>query len=173
MAIALFVAGIATSLPAQDLTPASRPRAFERVEFDVDRFTEQSDVIVRGIVSSKDATWVDKTLYTQYSLVVQETIQGDPQPSVTMAVLGGTDGNIGLHVPGAPNFNIGDELILFGRTFEGHKSFKPVGLSAGVVPVTRARGRVSPTIAARGKPEGLDQFLAEVRSKRRTGKREQ
>jgi len=110
---------------------------------------------------------VERALYTHYQLVVQETIQGDARSSLTMVVLGGTLGNIGLAVPGAPNLKVGDEVIFFGQAFEGQPSFKPVGLGAGVVLVTQGSGGGAATVAPRGKPEGLDDFLDEVRSRRR------
>ena len=71
----------------------------------------------------------------------------------------------GLHVPGAPTLDIGDELILFGRAFEGRKSFKPLGLSAGVVKVKRSSEKGTPFVEPRGTTEELDQFLADVRAR--------
>ena len=168
--VALVVLALLAVSPAfgQDLSPGSRPRGFERAAFDLDRFAEQSDVIVRGIVSSKEPKWVGRVIYTHYDLVVQETIHGQAQSSLTVAVLGGAVGNIQLAVPGAPNLNVGDEIVFFGQSFEGQPSFKPFGLGAGVVSVTPGSGssRVS-TVAPRGKPESLAKFLAEVRSKSR------
>ena len=149
----------------QDLSPASQPRGFERAAFDLDRFAEQSDVIVRGIVSSKEPKWVGRAIYTYYDLVVQETIQGQAQGAITVAVLGGAIGNIGLAVPGAPKLQVGDEIVFFGQSFEGQPSFKPVGLGAGVVLVTPGSSGSTATVAPRGKSESLEDFLDEVRSR--------
>ena len=167
--VALLVLALLAVSPAfgQDLSPGSRPLGFERAAFDLDRFAEQSDVIVRGIVSSKEPKWVGRVLYTHYDLVVQETIHGQAQSSITVAVLGGTVGNIQLAVPHTPNLNVGDEIIFFGQSFEGQPSFKPVGLGAGVVSVTPGSGGSGvPTVAPRGKSESLENFLDEVRSSR-------
>ena len=64
--VALVVLALLAVSPAlgQDLSPGSRPQGFERAAFDLDRFAEQSDVIVRGIVSSKEPKWVGRVLYT-------------------------------------------------------------------------------------------------------------
>ncbi len=166
--VAFVVLALLAVSPAfgQDISPSSRPRGFERVAFDLDRFAEQSDVIVRGIVSSKDPKWVGRAIYTHYDLVVQETIQGQAQTAITVAVLGGAIGNIGLAVPGAPKLQVGDEIVFFGQSFEGQPSFKPVGLGAGVVPVTAGSSGSAATVAPRGEPEGLEDFLDEVRSRR-------
>ncbi len=166
--VALVVLALLAVSPAfgQDLSPASQPRGFERAAFDLDRFAEQSDVIVRGIVSSKEPKWVGRAIYTYYDLVVQETIQGQAQGAITVAVLGGAIGNIGLAVPGAPKLQVGDEIVFFGQSFEGQPSFKPVGLGAGVVLVTPGSSGSAATVAPRGEPESLDDFLDEVRSRR-------
>ena len=167
--VALVVLALLAVSPAlgQDLSPGSRPQGFERAAFDLDRFAEQSDVIVRGIVSSKEPKWVGRVLYTHYDLVVQETIHGQAQSSITVAVLGGAVGNIQLAVPHTPNLNVGDEIIFFGQSFEGQPSFKPVALGAGVVSVTPGSGGSgAPTVAPRGKSESLENFLDEVRSSR-------
>lgn len=101
--------------------------------------------------------------------MVQETVQGQAQSTVTVAVLGGVVGNIGLAVPNAPNLSVGDEIVFFGQSFEGQTSFKPVGFGAGVVSVNPGSrgGGGPPTVKPRGRPEKLDEFLEEVRSKKR------
>lgn len=167
--LALLAASLALG---QDLSPGSRPRGFERVTFDLARFTDWSDVIVRGIVASKEPKWVGRVIYTHYDLVIQETIQGQAQSTLKVAVLGGAVGNIQLAVPDAPKLNVGDEIVFFGKSFEGRPSFKPVGLGAGVVSVTPGKGSTGvSTVAPRGKRERLRDFLDEVRSRRRSGRR--
>ena len=154
------------SLRGQDLTGGSAPQGIERVPFNLDRFAQQSDVIVHGVVSSEEARWVDRALYTHYRLVVRETIQGDARSSITVAVLGGSLGNIALRIPDAPNLRVGDEVVFFGQTFEGQPSFKPIGLGAGLVHVAPGTDGQSRFVTPRGKPEGLDAFLDAVRSKK-------
>lgn len=168
LGLLLFMAAIGSfgSLRGQDLTGGTEMQGLERVPFDLDRFTQQSDVIVHGIVSSKEARWVDQTLYTHYELVVRETIHGTARGSITVAVLGGTLGNIALAVPDAPNLNVGDEIVFFGQSFKGHPSFKPTGLGAGVVRVAPGSDGQARFVTPRGKAEGLDGFLDAVRSKK-------
>ncbi len=94
--VVLSLLAASTAALGQDLSAGSRPRGFERVPFDLDRFAEQSDVIVRGIVSSKQSKWVDRVIYTHYDLVVQETIHGEAQSSLTVAVPGGQSATLAL-----------------------------------------------------------------------------
>jgi hypothetical protein len=164
-AIMTLVLCAASPVLSQQLSPQLRP--FERGVFNLERFAEKSDVIVHGIVSSKEVRFVDQAIYTHYDLVVQETIQGQAQSNVTVAVLGGEIGNVGLAVPDAPRMAIGDEVVLFGQAFAGQGSFKPVGFGAGLVSVKPGSGSGNaPTVKPRGRPENLDEFLEEVRSKR-------
>ena len=87
------------SLRGQDLVGGSALQGIERIPFDLDRFAQQSDVIVHGVVSSKEARWVDRTLYTHYRLVVRETIQGDARSSITVS---GARGNAWEHCSAHP-----------------------------------------------------------------------
>ena len=162
----MAVAASFGSLQGQELTGGNTLQGIERIPFDLDRFTQHSDVIVHGVVSSKEVRWVDRTLYTHYRLVVRETIQGAASGSVTVAVLGGKLGNVALQIPDTPNLRVGDEVVFFGETFEGQPGFKPMGLGAGLVRVAPGTDGQSRFVTPRGKPEGLDGFLEAVRSKK-------
>lgn len=152
------------SLRGQDLIGGSERQGLEHVPFDLDRFTQQADVIVHGIVSSKEARWVDQALYTHYQLVVRETLHGAARSSIMVAILGGTLGNIGLEVPDAPKLSVGDEIVFFGQEFKGHPSFKSTGLGSGVVRVTPGSDGQTRFVTPQGKAERLDGFLDAVRS---------
>ena len=131
--VALVMLALLALIPAfgQDLSEGSRPRGFERAVFDLDRFAEQSDVIVRGIVSSKEPKWVGRVIYTHYDLVVQETIHGQAQSSITVAVLGGAVGNIQLAVPGDTR----------PETSATKSSFRSIFRRSAELQARRARGR--------------------------------
>ena len=132
----------------------------------VEQLTERSTLIVRGIVASSEAKWVGRVIYTHYNLVVQETLKGGAQSSVTVAVLGGALGNVRLAVPGVPDLSTGEELVFFGQPLDGKSSFKPIGTVDGLVPVNRADGGSEGsegTVAPSGRPENLEAFLDKVR----------
>ncbi len=168
--LALVVLALLAASPAigQDLSSPSRGRRFEGGgPVDVDQLARRSTLIVHGTVSSSEAKWVGRVIYTHYALVVQETIRGNAQSQVVMAVPGGALGNVQLAIPGAPSISVGDELVLFGEPLQGQSSFTPVGVFAGVVPVSAEPGSGKRSVSPRGVAEDLDAFLEDVRSRSR------
>jgi hypothetical protein len=154
----MFVGGVAF---AQDLSAPSR-RFEGGGPVDVPVLTSKANVIVRGIVSNSEIKWVGRTIYTEYTLQVQETLKGGARNTLTVAVPGGSMGNVELVIPGAPKLETGNEVVFFGERFDEQESFKPVGIFDGIVPVTPVAG-TGATVAPRGRPESLDDFLEEVR----------
>ena len=145
----------------QDLSPT--PRRFEGGgPVDVPALTARANVIVRGIVSDSETKWVARAIYTEYTLQVQETLKGGARSTLTVAVLGGSMGNVELVIPGAPKLETGNEVVFFGESFDSQESFKPVGIFDGIVPVAAAAG-IGASVAPRGRPESLADFLEEVR----------
>jgi hypothetical protein len=65
-----------------------------------------------------------------------------------------------LTVPGAPDLQNGEQVVIFARTLQG-ATFTPVGTFDGVVSVRQGNGAA--TVAPRGQPEDLNAFLQEVR----------
>jgi hypothetical protein len=148
---------------AQDLG-RGRGRLIESGPVDVERLVQRAGLIVHGVVASKQPRWIGRVIYTQYELVVQETLKGDVRNSVLVSVAGGALGNVQLKVPGAPDLQIGDPLIFFGGPLEGGPSFTPVGTFDGIVPIRPGRGDAAATVSPRGTPETLTAFLQEVRA---------
>ena len=101
-------------------------------------------------------------IYTEYNLIVQETLKGSALSSITVALPGGSIGNVALAIPGTPQLATGNEIVFFGEGLTGQGSFKPVGIFDGIVPVQQGVG-VATTVSPRGRPEDLDDFLDEVR----------
>ncbi len=141
-----------------------RGRPIERGPVDVERLFQRANVVVHGFIASKQSTWIGRVIYTQYEVLVQETLKGMPRNSVLANVVGGTQGNVQLTVPGAPDLQIGDQLVFFGEPLEGQSSFTPVGTFDGVVEVRPGDGGSTDTVAPRGRPETLDAFLQELRA---------
>ena len=150
---------------SQNLGPnKARGQAFENGPANVDALTQRAGLIVRAIVSGREPKWIGQVIYTHYDLQVQETLKGTPRSSVTMAVVGGTFGNVRLVVPGAPELRAGDQLILFGIPLQGQASLTPVGTFDGIVSVHPANGNARAFVTPRGKSEDLENFLQEVRT---------
>jgi hypothetical protein len=146
---------------AQDL--GGRPRSIEGGPIDVARLTLRADLVVHGFVTSKTTAWIGRVIYTVYDVSVHETLKGAPRTSVVVAVAGGARGNVRLRVPGAPDLQTGEQLLLFATPLQG-TTFTPVGTFDGVVRVRQGNGRSGATVAPRGTPESLDAFLEEVRT---------
>jgi len=151
--------GISNSF-AQDLRGRSRP--IEGGPIDVAQLTQRADLVVHGFVTTRTSAWIGRVIYTLYNVSVQETLKGAPRPSVVVAVPGGARGNVRLTVPGAPQLEVGEQLIAFVAPLQG-ATFTPLGTFDGVVRVHQGNGGGA-TVAPRGRPEPLDAFLQEVRS---------
>jgi hypothetical protein len=152
-------------IAAQDLPTNPRlARGEAGRPVDVKRLTENSSLIVRGRLTRGATKLVGNTIYTFYGLDVHETVKGSPRKSVSVAILGGALGNVQLDVPGAPAFQSGDEIVFFGQRFAGEPSaFRATGEFAGLIPILSSPGK-RPVVLPRGRPEGVDEFVEEIRA---------
>jgi hypothetical protein len=148
---------------AQDLAGPGR-RPIERGPVDVAQLTSSADLIIRGVVTSKQARWVGRVIYTQYEVSVRETLKGDPRNSVVVGVVGGAIGNVALSVPGTPHLGIGEQLVFFGVPHPDRTMFTPVATFDGVLPIAASNGRGAASVSPRGAPEDLGAFLRQVRT---------
>lgn len=152
--------GISSSY-AQDLRGGARP--IEGGPIDVAQLTRRADLIVHGFVTARTTAWIGRVIYTLYDVSVQETLKGAPRTSVVVAVAGGGRGNVRLTVPGAPDLQNGEQLVVFATTLQG-ATFTPIGIFDGVVRVRQGNGDSGATVSPRGRSESLDAFLEEVRA---------
>ncbi len=153
---------VCSSAYGQDL-PLSPSRIEGGGPVDVEALTQRATVIVRAIVADSETKWIGRVIYTEYNLVVQETLKGSALSSITVALRGGSIGNVALAIPGTPQLATGNEIVFFGESLNGQASFKPVGIFDGIIPVQQGVG-LATTVAPRGRPENLDDFLDEVRA---------
>ena len=152
--------GISSSF-AQDLRGTTRP--IEHGPIDVAQLTQRAGLVVHGFVTTKTTAWIGRVIYTLYDVSVQETLKGAPRTSVVVAVAGGARGNVRLTVPGAPDLQAGEQVVVFAAPLQG-ATFAPIGTFDGVVRVRQGNGSTGATVAPRGRPESLDAFLEEVRA---------
>jgi hypothetical protein len=157
----LWASVLCTANPvAQDLGRGGR--SIEAGPIDIARLTARAAVVVHGSITNRTTRWIGRVIYTQYDVAVQETLKGAARSTVTVAVPGGALGNVQLTVPGAPELEVGAELVFFGEPLQGETAFTPVGTFDGLVAIRRTSGPA--TVAPRGRPEALDAFLEEVRT---------
>jgi hypothetical protein len=153
--------GISSSF-AQDLGGRS-PRPIEAGPIDVAQITRRADLVVHGFVTAKRSEWIGRVIYTVYDVAVQDTLKGAPRSNVIVAVVGGARGNVRLRVPGAPDLQTGEQVVLFVAPLQG-ATFTPVGTFDGIVRIRQGNGRSGATVTPRGRSESLDAFLDEVRT---------
>lgn len=79
----------------------------------------QSDYIVRAVVKSTTSERQVKNgrtkIYTRVELEVREVIAGQPPSPLVLVMLGGRVGEEEMRIAGAPQFEVGNEDILFVR----------------------------------------------------------
>lgn len=141
-----------------------------------------SQVIVHGRVVDVRPVWVDgrRRIDSIVTLDAGAYFKGGPAETVTFRVPGGTIGRYRQHMVGAPEFQPGEEVVMFLRA-DGPTVAYVFGLSQGVFRVrTDATGRSvvvppalmaqseAPQVVARGaldrRPVPLDAFGAQVRA---------
>jgi hypothetical protein len=148
---------------AQDLGRGRGAHSIEGGPVDVAQLTQRAEFVGHGFVTARRAAWIGRVIYTLYDLSVQETLKGAPRISVVVAVAGGALGNVRLMVPGAPDLQVGQQVVFFTTTLQG-TTLTPVGTFDGIVPVRRGGpADAGLTVSPRGAPESLDAFLEEVR----------
>ncbi|MEO6213254.1 MAG: hypothetical protein ABIP65_06470 [Vicinamibacterales bacterium] len=141
-----------------------------------------SQIIVHGRVIDVRSEWVDGGRHIDSLVTVQSAafFRGTPTPTVTFRIPGGQVGRYKSITVGSPEFQRGDEAVLFLRA-EGPAVPSVFGLNQGVFRVrVDARGRrlvILPVLLPRGqgpervvrgardrRPLPLDEFGTQVRA---------
>jgi hypothetical protein len=163
------------------LSPAAHATILVPAEFR--EIVNGSQVIVHGRVSDVRSYLVDarKRIDTVVTLDVESYLKGGPADTVTFRVPGGTVGRYRSTMVGAPEFSVGEEVVLFLRA-DGPAVPQVFGLSQGVYRVrtdaeTGRRVVVPPPLLARSetpetvvrgassrRPLPLDAFGTQVRA---------
>jgi len=94
---------------------APRARATTLVRLSLQQLTEASSAIVRGRVVSQQSRWNPQhtRIVTFTTLALAETMKGTPGSTVVVEQLGGTVGNIRVHVSGTVHFHPATDYVLF------------------------------------------------------------
>ena len=95
----------------------------------IDTLVHESDEVAQGTVRHTSSEWgSDGLIYTRVSLDTNNSLQSWKDPTVTFLVPGGTVDDVELTIPGGPQFELGDEVLVFlsgGRLFGlGQGSFR-------------------------------------------------
>jgi hypothetical protein len=94
------------------LLPASAPAANRHQS--VDELTGEADLVVLGTVGVKNSRWGDDSrIYTDVLISSEVTLKGQDQGAVSVEVLGGTIGDIGMVVSDGAEFAEGERVLVF------------------------------------------------------------
>jgi hypothetical protein len=106
---------------------------------DLDQLTRQSDLVVRGVVKSKESRWSGdgRRILTDVQVEVAEPLKGSAARTVTVQQPGGVVGEIGQRVDGLAELNVGEEVVLFLERF-GAQHFQVTGAAQGKFRVERS-----------------------------------
>jgi hypothetical protein len=111
------------------------------IALDLPGLVEQSDYIVVGNAQSQASRFVDGAIVTDVTLKVIASLKGPSHPGelLTVTHLGGAVGKVGLKVPGAASFKLGQGAVVFLR--RAGKDLNVTGMSQGVMSISGARGK--------------------------------
>lgn len=115
------------------LTIFSIASATTMLPMSIEELTDRSSLIIKGTVASIDAYKNEETgvINSKVSIIPEEVLKGQlpSNAQVVVIVWGGTVGDLTMYVPGAPEFNEGERVLLFLNDFNGEKHV--VGLAQG------------------------------------------
>jgi len=102
---------------------------------DLPALVEQSDLIVVGSASKQSSRYVNKLIVTDVTLAVSSTLKGSVKESVVVTHLGGSVGEVGLNVPGAAAFKLGENVVVFLRRVPSG-DWNVTGMSQGIMKIS-------------------------------------
>lgn len=107
------------------------------VHYDFEQLVSQADGIVHAVVANQHAEWAGQTIVTTIELDVIECLKGPYGAGETVALqqAGGVVDDLAMRIAGAPEFRVGDEVVVFLEG--GPQSGRPLvlGMSQGLFTV--------------------------------------
>jgi hypothetical protein len=114
---------------------AAPTQAAVLVAMDLPALVEQSDLIVVGSATKQTSRYVNKLIVTDVTLAVSSTLKGSAKEPVVVTHLGGAVGDIGLNVPGAAVFKLGEQVVVFLRRVPSG-DWNVTGMSQGIMKIS-------------------------------------
>jgi hypothetical protein len=144
--IVLVIAGLwvtnATNL--NDLEQTVNPPATSLATgLTMQKMTEEASMIVIGKCLGTRSKWIDRSLVTEATISVDETLKGDPAKEVKVELPGGVDVNrqfpVAMTYPGTPRISLDEEVFLFlAPADEGSNSYSVTGYAQGKFSIGQA-----------------------------------
>lgn len=117
-------------------TSPHKAEAAVLVALDLPALVDQSDIVVVANAQKQASRYVDKLIVTDVTLKVISGLKGATKPGelITVTHLGGAVGDVGLSVPGAASFKLGQSALVFLRRAPSG-DLNVTGMSQGVMPI--------------------------------------
>ena len=136
----------------------------------LDDLVARAETIVAGKVIDSRVYWASdrKLILTSYTVQVGESIKGNAPQTVTITTVGGKIGNTILHVSGMPEFQPGENAIVFLERAGSYTTV--VGLNQGKF--TLSNGEISNSVSGLSFPDvgagkavkmPVDEFKRQIR----------
>lgn len=108
--------------------------------FSLQELHRTADVVITGKVTDANSFWnqTHDTIYTDYTVVVEEAAKGELLKTVTVRLMGGAVGDRELLVSGNAVLEVGERVLLCLRANDGFHTL--VGMSQGKWSVRRHGG---------------------------------
>lgn len=118
---------------------AATAAASSALAVDLDQLAQRSEVVVRGVVKSRESRWSGdgKRILTDVQIDVSEALKGSPARTVTVQQPGGVVGDVGQMVHGLASFEVGEEVVVFLERW-GPQRFQVTGAAQGKFKVERS-----------------------------------
>ena len=125
---------LAAALPCRFMARAS---AAVLMALDLRALVKQSDYVVLAKAESQTSRYAQGLIVTDVQLRVVNSLKGSAKVgSMLIATsLGGSVGQVGLRVPGAAQFALGESALVFLRREEASDDLGVTGMSQGVLPI--------------------------------------
>jgi hypothetical protein len=134
-------------------------------ELSFDELVVEAGSIYRGRVVKKRVAWNESRtlILTHYTLSIRETLKGTPGAQVRFSELGGEIDGVALDVPGAPEYRLDEEVVVFLHAEKGR--VMTLNWRRGKFPVERMRNGESRVVmpASRDRPT-TEAFTRRVRN---------
>src|SRR4029453_4549193 len=80
----------------------------------IEELARKADTIVLGTVTQQASAWDDQhtAIHTDVTVEVEQVLTGLPREVVTLRVLGGVVGGVGMGTSNGPTFRVGERVIV-------------------------------------------------------------
>jgi hypothetical protein len=128
----------------------------------LDDMTAQSSAVVHAHVLAAHADWSSpkkNSVMTRYTFKADRYLKGNLGSTFELIEPGGTMGMLTTSVPGAPVYQVGEEIILFVWTVPGTNVYRTIGFEQGAFRVKRDAATGTFTVSHSQPLAGGGQFV--------------